>query len=213
MKQYLDTNHDDIVSLMEIIQFFFHFITKVFLYVIFLLLIIIFSLYILYFVDLLYNINSGEGKPPLFDVYVIVSPSMVSTINVQDGIVIHREDTASLNPGDIISFLSVDPYYRGEIITHRIIGIEKNQDGEVFYRTKGDNNNVADPFLVSEHNVYGKVIFKIPKLGVIRNFLMTYVGWIFCIAIPFLYLIIKEIIRVRKLLNRKQQNLEQLEII
>ena len=75
MKQYFDTNHDDVVSVKEVVQFFLRFFTKVVLYVIFLLLIIIFLLFIFYFIDLLYNIHSGEDKPPLFDAYIIVTPS------------------------------------------------------------------------------------------------------------------------------------------
>ena len=59
MKQYFDTNHDDVVSIKEIIQFFFHFITKVILYVIFLLLALVFLFFIFYFIDLFYNLRSG----------------------------------------------------------------------------------------------------------------------------------------------------------
>ena len=209
MKQYFDTNHDDVVSVKEIVQFFLHFITKVFLYVVFLLLIIIFLLFIFYFVDLLYNVRSGEDKPPLFDAYVIVSPSMVPTIKVQDAIIIGRVDSSDLEQGDIISYLATDSYYSGKVITHRIIGIEEASDGTLLFRTKGDNNNVADGTLVDEDNVYGKVLFRIPMLGYIRQFLSTYFGWILCIALPLLYLIMTEVIRVRKLLNQKKlQNLK-----
>lgn len=209
MKQYFDTNHDDVVSVKEIVQFFLHFITKVFLYVVFLLLIIIFLLFIFYFVDLLYNVRSGEDKPPLFDAYVIVSPSMVPTIKVQDAIIIGRVDPSDLEQGDIISYLATDSYYSGKVITHRIIGIEEASDGTLLFRTKGDNNNVADGTLVDEDNVYGKALFRIPMLGYIRQFLSTYFGWILCIALPLLYLIMTEVIRVRKLLNQKKlQNLK-----
>lgn len=214
MKELFDTNHDDVVSFVEVIQFFFHFITKVFLYVVVLLLIIIFCLLLFYFGDLIYSIRSGEDKPPLFDAYIIVSPSMVPTINVQDGIVIRRVEPKDLKQGDIISFLSTDSYYSGKVITHRIIGIEKSADGDLLYRTKGDNNNVADGSLVNEDNVYGKVIFRLPMLGYIRNFLTTYAGFILCIAVPLLYLILTEVMRVRKLMReRKNKQIEKVEII
>lgn len=213
MKEYLDVNHDDVVSFAEIIQFFFHFFTKVVLYVVFILLILIFLLFILYFVDLLYNIHSGEDRPPLFDVYVIVSPSMVPTINVQDAIIIKRCDSGDIKQGDIISFLGTDSYYSDKVITHRVIGIEQSSDGKFLYRTKGDNNNVADSSLVNEDNVYGKVIFRIPMLGYVRQFLMTYFGWILCIALPLLYLILSEVIRVRKLLKSKKNREHSSEII
>ena len=219
MKEYFDTNHDDVVSLIEVVQFFFHFITKVILYVILILLVLIFFLFFFYFVDLLYNISSGEDKPPLFDAYIIVSPSMVPTINVEDAIVIRRMDSKDLKQGDIISFLSTDSYYNGKVITHRIIGIEQASDGSLLYRTKGDNNNVADGTLVSEDLVYGKVMFRIPFLGYVRQFLSTYFGWILCIALPLLYLIMTEVIKVRKLLNQRKKKLlesnveEDIEII
>lgn len=215
MKQYFDTNHDDVVSIKEIIFFFFHLITKIFLYVLFLLLVIFFLLFIFYFVDLLYNIKSGEDKPPLFDAYIIVSPSMVPNINVQDAIIIGRTDPNDLKQGDIISYLATDSYYSGKVITHRIIGIE-DVNGELLFRTKGDNNNVADGVLVNEDNVYGKVLFRIPFLGYVRQFLSTYFGWILCIALPILYLIMTEVVRVRKMLSNRKKMLreqEELEII
>lgn len=215
MKQYFDTNHDDVVSVKEVIFFFFHLITKIFLYVLFLLLVIFFLLFIFYFVDLLYNIKSGEDKPPLFDAYIIVSPSMVPNINVQDAIIIGRTDPNDLKQGDIISYLATDSYYSGKVITHRIIGIE-DVNGELFFRTKGDNNNVADGVLVNEDNVYGKVLFRIPFLGYVRQFLSTYFGWILCIVLPILYLIMTEVVRVRKMLSNRKKMLreqEELEII
>ncbi|HIR48511.1 MAG TPA: signal peptidase I [Candidatus Faecimonas gallistercoris] len=208
MKQYFDTNHDDVVSAMEVVQFFLHFFAKVVLYVIFILLVIIFLLFIFYFIDLLYNLHSGEDKPPLFDAYVIVSPSMVPTINVEDAIIIRRTNPKELKQGDIISYLATDSYYKGKIITHRIISIEEAEDGTLLYRTKGDNNNVADGTLVSEDNIYGKVLFRIPMLGYIRRFLFTYFGWILCIVLPFLYLILSEVVRVRKMI-KKEKNTEK----
>ena len=212
MKQYFDTNHDDVVSVMEVIQFFFHFFTKVVLYVIFLLLVIIFFLFIFYFVDLLYNIHSGEDKPPLFDAYIIVSPSMIPTINVEDAIIIARSDPEDLKQGDIISYLATDSYYSGKVITHRIVGIEKSEDGDLLFRTKGDNNNVSDAVLVNEDNVYGKVLFRIPMLGYVRQFLSTYFGWILCIALPILYLVMTEVVRVRKMIFNAKKKKENEEI-
>ena len=205
MKEYFDTNHDDVISFIEVVKFFFHFITKVILYVILILLILIFFLFFFYFVDLLYNISSGEDKPPLFDAYIIVSPSMVPTINVEDGIIIQRIEPEHIKQGDIISFLATESYYNGKVITHRVIGIEKSSDGKLLFRTKGDHNNVADSFLVNEENVYGKVIFRIPMLGYIRQFLSTYFGWILCIVIPFLYLILSEVVRVRRMISSKEK--------
>ena len=205
MKEYFDTNHDDVVSLLEIVQFFFHFITKVVLYVILILLVLIFLLFFFYFIDLLYNISLVKNNPLLFDAYIIVSPSMVPTINVEDAIIIQRIEPENIKQGDIISFLATESYYKGKVITHRVIGIEKSSDGSLLFRTKGDHNNVADSSLVNEKDIYGKVIFRIPMLGYIRQFLSTYFGWILCIVIPFLYLILSEVVRVRRMISNKEK--------
>lgn len=202
-------HEDNSVTLRDVIFFFAHFITKVLLYVIFILLIIIFSLFLFYFVDLISNIKSGDTKPPLFDAYVIVSPSMVPTIKVQDGIVIQRVEEGELAKGDIISFLSTDSRYQGMVITHRIVGIEKSQSGEYLFRTKGDNNNIEDSALVKVDNIYGKVVFKIPFLGYIRQFLSNYMGWFLCIILPLLYIIGCQIVNVRKKINMKKQDEEE----
>ena len=62
--------------------------------------------------------------------------------------------------------------------------------------------------MVSEDNIYGKVLFRIPMLGYIRRFLFTYFGWILCIVLPFLYLILSEVVRVRKMI-KKEKNTEK----
>lgn len=65
--------------------------------------------------------------------------------------------------GDVIVF--DDPRGVTKIpIVHRIIDV-KIEAGQVFYRTKGDNNVIADPFWVPKENVHGRVILRIPHVG------------------------------------------------
>ena len=46
-----------------------------------------------------------------------------------------------------------------------------NESGNYTYRTKGDNNIAADTALVNGNKIHGKVLFKIPKIGYIYNFI------------------------------------------
>ena len=50
-----------------------------------------------YYIDLLINVKNGKETNPLFSAYVIVSPSMVPTIDVNDAIVIKRIDNDKYN--------------------------------------------------------------------------------------------------------------------
>lgn len=98
--------------------------------------------------------------------YLIMSGSMEPTINVSD-LVITKESN-DLNKGDIIAF-----YNKGVITVHRIIE-EYNEENVKKYKTKGDNNNSEDSDLVSQSQIKGEVIGKIPKVGDIIIFLRKY---------------------------------------
>ena len=93
---------------------------------------------------------------------VVESGSMIPTLEKGDLIVSVGVDPSNLKVGDIILFKS--PLNPNIIIVHRIIEIYKN-DGAILIKTKGDNNPIADPWIVNGNQVLGKVIFRIPYLG------------------------------------------------
>ena len=209
---------NEYMSFKDKVLFLSHFITKVFLYVIIVLLLIIFLLIGIYFGNVLHNVNKNDNRPPLFDTYIIVSPSMVPNINVQDGIVIKREKISDIKTGDIITFITHDSRYDGLIITHRVVGIEKMENGSYYYRTKGDANNAVDPYLVKKDDIYGKVIFRVPKVGYIRKYVSNPTGWFIFIVLPAVLVVIYDICKLISHLNSdvvddNQEEDEELEII
>lgn len=186
------------LSIFKIIYKIYHFVAKVFLYSILLILIFVALAFILYFMDMQANAKKGIYKQPLFGAYIIISPSMVPSINVYDAIVIKREEPENLKVGDVITFLSSDTRYLGLTITHRIVGIEKSTTGDIYFRTKGDNNNTEDSSLVKGDDIYGKVILKIPKIGYIQLLLTNAIGWVLIVVIPCLGVVIYDIIKILK---------------
>ena len=176
----------------------YHFVAKVFLYSMFIILILVAVAFMAYFADSMYNIKNNTPKSPLIGAYIIISPSMEPAIKVEDAIVVVRYDSEKLKEGDVITFLSSDPRYSGLTITHRIIGIEKSNTGEIFFRTKGDNNNSEDSALVPSDNVYGKVVLKIPMIGYIQYILTQSYGWVLLVVVPCLGIVIYDIIKLIK---------------
>lgn len=152
------------------------------------------------------NLNDSNKKS-LFDTYVIVSESMIPTIGVNDAIVVKKTDDNNLEIGDIITFSSKDYAYNGLTVTHRIVGIQNSASGERIYRTKGDNNVFVDTALVDLNSIYGKVVLIIPKFGYIKNFLTSIPGFITLIIMPILMVIVYEIYRIRKLLNKQKREI------
>ena len=144
----------------------------------------------IYYCDLYFNVKSGNYKSPLFNSYVIVSPSMVPTIKVNDAIIVKRDNNDKYIVGDIISFYSTEYDSNGMVITHRIINKDKKNEKSSVYTTKGDNNTIADKNNVKTDNVYGKVLFILPKIGFIKNFLSKPLNIILCILVPSLFIIV-----------------------
>ncbi len=181
-----------------------HFVTKVFMYAVFLLLLFVGFVLIVYVIDLKKSSSTGVYKPPLFSAYVIISPSMVPTIKVEDAVIIKRVEANEVKKGDIITFTSTDSRYSGITVTHRVVEVIKTDAGKYMYRTKGDNNNAEDPTLVSYEYVSGKVILRIPKIGYIQYFLSQAYGWIIAIVIPCLGIVIYDVIKLVKLIGKNK---------
>ena len=123
--------------------------------------------------------------PGLFGLqrYIITGGSMTGTI--PKGAVIYSRITpaAQLKVGDIITF--TPPGY-GEAVTHRIIAIENGPDGRRAYRTKGDFDQVADPWnpVTLNEPRQARYVFQVPLLGYALVLLGMRVVRIALIALP-----------------------------
>ena len=192
-----------------------HFIATVLMYSIFLIMVIVFLVFVVNFIDKQHNIKAGNNKQALFSAYTIVSPSMVPAINVLDVVVTKRvENPEDLEKGDIITFKSTDNRYSGVVVTHRIYGVQKTNSGEYLYTTKGDNNNTPDSSKISFNEIYGRVLFRIPKIGYIQYYLSSILGWVAIIIAPAVMIIgydIYKLIKTLKVSDKKEKNDSRLE--
>lgn len=101
---------------------------------------------------------------------VILTGSMEPQIEPGDMVIVTKMGLSNLAEGDIIQF-SRD----GCQIVHRIKELQKDGDGNISYITKGDANNTEDMDAVSEDDVVGKVILRIPKAGRFSIWLRSYI--------------------------------------
>ena len=201
-------NKDWLTTLKKIL----HFITTVLMYSICLIMIIVFLVFVVNFIDKQYNLKSGKNKKDLFSAYTIVSPSMVPAINVLDVVVTMRvNNPEDLKKGDIITFNSTDYRYSGVLVTHRIVNIEKTSSGEYLFTTKGDNNNTQDSSRISFDEIYGRVLFRIPKIGYIQYYLSSILGWVAIIIVPAVMIIGYDIYKLIKTLKSKDDNAKKID--
>lgn len=101
-----------------------------------------------------------------YRVYLIMSGSMVSEINVKDIVITKEVD--ELNVGDIIAYKK-----DGVVTVHRIIDIN-TEGNKVLYKTKGDANNAVDPENVEKPQIKGKVVHIIKGIGDLVLFIQSH---------------------------------------
>lgn len=159
---------------------------------------------LLLFVFISTKVASKKGARPPINLYTIISPSMTPNINVYDVVVAVKTDTSKLKVGDVISFYTNEVNVNGLTITHRIYQIVE-QDGGLYFKTKGDYNQYVDKWTVKENDIVGKVIFKLPQLGRIQFFLGSRGGWLIAILIPALAIIAYDIYKIIKLILIRQK--------
>ena len=186
------------------------YIVSVLSYALFIFLLLIGGTLLLYIADIKIRASKGDYSAPVFNAYVVLSGSMLPEIEVKDIVITKKIPEEELAIGDIITFISPDARFGGISITHRIVEKQFDQNLEVYtYRTKGDNNNVADAALVPSSNVLGKVILKIPKLGYIQDILASKGGLIVFVLIPCLVILSYDIMKMFKKAGQKAKLIKE----
>ena len=149
-------------------------------------------------------IASRGGQVPFLNgvrLFNVMSGSMEDTLPVGSVIIVSEREIEELAEGDIITFISNDPLFYGEIVTHRIVEIADFQ-GSVMFITKGDANEDRDQAAAIPANVIGKVVFNIPLLGYVLNFIRTKLGYFLICLLPCMVILVIEVINlVRNILR------------
>ena len=120
-------------------------------------------------ITIMYKANKYPDKVPDVLGYkpmIVLSGSMETSIKTGDLVIVRMTKTGKdeLKENDIIAFRNETD----TVTTHRIVGIVE-EDGQTYYRTKGDNNNVEDTKLVKPTEIEG---IYVGRIGGVGNFLM-----------------------------------------
>ena len=121
----------------------------------------------------------------------VVSDSMAPTFQAGDLILIRSCDPASLKEGDIVTFHTI---INNEFAlnTHRIAEID-DQGGARSYVTKGDNNEIADVHMITDGDIVGKFVTRLPKFGRVVEFLSSSTGFLLVIVLPLLIFFVYQV--------------------
>lgn len=147
--------------------------------------------------------------------YIVTSNSMSPSENNKDmdvhfkagDIVLVKnlddEEKLTLKKGDVISFVSTNSDNYLETVTHMILRPVYDKDNAVIgYVTFGTNTGAQDKAVVTPEYILGKYTGKLPGVGNFFAFVKSTPGYILCILVPFLLLILYNGMNVIRLFRK-----------
>ncbi len=126
-----------------------------------------------------------------FRCYIVLSDSMSATdFDAGDLVLVKKVDPTTLKEGDIIAYQSQNSENYGATVTHKIRAKTMDANGNPGFITYGTTTGVDDETVVTFPFILGKYQAALPGVGTFFQFLKTPQGYIVCILIPFLLLIL-----------------------
>jgi signal peptidase len=129
----------------------------------------------------------------------VMSGSMEPRLKVGGLAVTRPVEPEEVKVGDTILFHSP---LGGTLTSHRVIAIL--QTSSLHFRTKGDANEDADPFIVPAENVVGRVWLHIPYFGYVAQFVKSRLGLLLTLYLPGLIIVILEAISIWHVLDEQE---------
>lgn len=148
--------------------------------------------------SLAYLLLGAKGKAlPFFEDYqirTVMSGSMEPTLPVGSVALIKKQAPSAFVEGDIMTFMSNDPALSGKVVSHRVIEVIDSENNGLMFLTKGDANEDPDLAAAIAPNVIGRVVFDVPYLGYVLNFMGTKNGFFLLLLLPCMVILLLEVI-------------------
>lgn len=174
---------------------------------------VIFAVSMTIFTVISVNIFNRNDRSILgYKAYIVNTDSMSKTdFKAGDLILVKETDPSTLKAGDIITYMSQNSESFGETITHKIRKVTTDSRGNPGFITYSTTTDQDDDTIVTYMYVLGKYEKTIPDIGTFFNFMKTPQGYILCIFVPFMLLIIYQAVNFVMVFRRyKREQLEEL---
>lgn len=148
-----------------------------------------------------------------YKAYIVNTDSMSKTdFKAGDLILVKETDPSTLKAGDIITYMSQNTESFGETITHKIRKLTTDARGNPGFVTYSTTTDQDDDTIVTYMYVLGKYEKTIPNVGYFFNFMKTPQGYITCIFVPFMILIIYQAVNFVMVFRRyKREQVAEME--
>jgi len=147
-----------------------------------------------------------------YRIFHVATGSMEPEYVVGDILISKEKDPSTIKVGDNIVYLGNKGDYNGKIITHGVIEVERNEQGDYLFHTKGIANTVEDP-VVHEDQLYGTVVNNNVVLAFICKILTNKYGLYFIVIVPIVLYAFIEFVKSqgRKIEEERREEAEERE--
>lgn len=156
--------------------------------------------------------SKGYASIGGYSFFRVVTPSMEPSIMVGEIIITDNVPMTQVKVNDVISFKSLSPDMYGAIITHRVVEIVDDENGEKCFLTRGDANLSVDGRYVVKSNFIGKVVWTSGDsfIAAIFSFVSGQYGFIACVLLPLILILSWVLGSSVKRIKNSMQNLVEL---
>ena len=139
-----------------------------------------------------------------FRIFNVVTESMMPKYKIGDVLLSRAIDTNNIKVGDDVVYNGEKGEFAGKIVTHRVIDIEIDENGERIFHTQGIANLIEDPEIVGRQ-IMGVIVGKIPLLSQISIVSSNLYSFYFIIFLPLAVLIGLELRKVLVYFIKKEE--------
>ena len=142
-----------------------------------------------------------------YRMFTVASGSMAPEYEIGDVLIARETAEEDIKVGDSVSYLGERGSFAGKVVTHEVIRIRKDVDGNYIFHTKGKANLVEDP-PITYNQIYGVVVWNPKILSFIYKVINTKYGLFIFVILPIFYVIGVELLTA--MLEKEEERRMQL---
>ena len=161
-------------------------------------------------VILVQRISNNTNAILGYRIFTVVTESMVPKYEVGNVLLVKEKEIKQIQIGEDVAYIGKVGSFADKIITHQVIDIETNEEGELIFHTKGIANDTEDPVIKGEQ-IYGTVQAKLQIMSFLNGIINNMYGMYFLIVIPLAVIFFTEMRGIKKDIEDKKKEKEDSE--
>lgn len=125
--------------------------------------------FILILIIVLQKVTNSNGSIAGYRIFRVITGSMIPQYDIGEVVISKKINPNKIKVGDDIVYMGTYGEYNGKIIMHEVVGIDKDENGNLNFHAKGLNTNSIEDPQIKADQIYGVVKLKAGVLTVLYD--------------------------------------------